>query len=183
MNKYHGDMYEYGSMVIIKLPGKLQGGLMRECWVEGVWLGKRWSTDEHIVSLPEGRAVRARDVRPLPDERAFDLAVFDPIKGTPSNPSGAVQEDPGAFRDVSRAPVARPEDPVTPPIARRTLIHRKYLERFGYTTDCKKCREILRGDETPLGHSEFCRKRIEGEMAKDVELKKRLAVVQKRRDQ
>ena len=41
--KYGGEMFEFGSIVHVKLQGKLQGGLMRERWVRGVWLGKRWS--------------------------------------------------------------------------------------------------------------------------------------------
>ena len=34
--KYHGEMVEFGSMVMVKLQGKLQGGIMRERWIPGL---------------------------------------------------------------------------------------------------------------------------------------------------
>ena len=43
--KYHGKMVEFASMVMVKLQGKLQGGLMRDRWIPGFWLGKKWSSD------------------------------------------------------------------------------------------------------------------------------------------
>ena len=45
---------------------------MSERWIKGVWLGKRWGTDEHIVSDAEGRIVRARTVRPSPGGNVWD---------------------------------------------------------------------------------------------------------------
>ena len=71
--KYHGVMVEFGSMVMVKLQGKLQGGIMKERWIPGLWLGKRWTTDEHLISVASGRVVRARDVRLFPEDKLFDL--------------------------------------------------------------------------------------------------------------
>ena len=73
--RYHGEMVEFASMVLVKLQGKLQGGIMRERWIAGLWLGKRWNTDEHIVSVASGRVVRARDVRLFPPDQAFDKVL------------------------------------------------------------------------------------------------------------
>ena len=70
--KYCGLMLEFGTVVHVKFQGKLQGGLLRERWGVGVWLGKRWSNDEHIVSMSSGKVVRARDVRPMPEKESFD---------------------------------------------------------------------------------------------------------------
>ena len=89
--RYHGAMLAFGSMVRVTIQGKLQGGLMKERWGLGVWLGKRWTIDEHIVSLSNGKVVRARDVRPMPDDEAFDKVVFEGVRGTPNNP-GAFEE-------------------------------------------------------------------------------------------
>ena len=47
--KYHGEMVEFASMVLVKLQGKLRGGIMKERWIPGLWLGKRWATDDHVV--------------------------------------------------------------------------------------------------------------------------------------
>ena len=69
--KYHGHVYEFGSVVLHNIPGKPQGRLMSERWFRGVWLGKRWGTDEHIVSH-QGSVVRARTVRPDPEGKNWD---------------------------------------------------------------------------------------------------------------
>ena len=182
--KYHGEMFEFGSVVHVKLQGKLQGGLMQERWVTGVWLGKRWSSDEHIISLPNGKVVRARDARPEPDERAFDLNMFDAIRGTPSDPS-AVGGGDGAYHELPRAPLPRPVEPVAPAVARRVLIQKKFLEKFGYSEGCAKCRAMRRNEEgkASLGHSARCRERIEQAMSEDEELSKVLAAANERQDQ
>ena len=57
--KYWGEFFEFGSVVHVKLQGKLQGGLLGERWVRGVWLGKRWGSDEHVLSLADGNVVGA----------------------------------------------------------------------------------------------------------------------------
>lgn len=88
-NKYHGEMVEFGSMVMVKLQGKLQGGIMREGWIPGLWLGKRWTTDEHLVSIASGKVVRARDVRLFPLDQAFDLEYFKNVVGTPQQSVGS----------------------------------------------------------------------------------------------
>ena len=47
---------------------------MMERWVRGVWLGKRFTTDEHVSGLENGKVVRTRNVRPksLEDTWSFD---------------------------------------------------------------------------------------------------------------
>ena len=42
---YKGVIHEFGSVILHRIPEKPQGGLM----MEGVWLGKRPTTNEHIV--------------------------------------------------------------------------------------------------------------------------------------
>ena len=154
---------------------------MEARWLPGVWLGKRWTTDEHIVALPGGTVARAREVRPMPDDQAFDSEIVKAIVGLPSDPSGS-GEPVRAPRDVPRVPVPREAAPVREATVRRVIIKRAYLERFGYTDGCRKCRDIQRGEESlgTVGHSEECRKRIEEEMTKDPELKKRLEAAEER---
>ena len=139
--RYHGQLLEFGRAVRVKFQGKLQGGLMKARWCAGVWLGKKWSSDEHVVSLANGRVVRARDVRPMPDDQAFDHGLLAGIGGTPNNPSAAEGLEEEA-REVPRIPVQRPEAPVVAPGVRRVMIHKSYLDRFGYTDSYAKCSEI-----------------------------------------
>ena len=159
--RYLGEMYEFGACVHIKIRGKPIGGVMEARWLPGVWLGKRWTTDEHIVALPGGTVARAREVRPMPDDQAFDSEIVKGIVGLPSDPSGS-GEPVRAPRDVPRVPVPREAAPVREATVRRVIIKRAYLERFGYTDGCRKCRDIQRGEESlgTVGHSEECRKRI-----------------------
>ena len=128
--KYHGEMVEFASMLMVKLQGKPQGGIMRERWIPGLRLGKRWATDEHVVSVASGLVVRARDVRLFSPDRAFDLEFVKNVVGTPSNPSAMEDED-TTWHDIPRAPVEQDIDPSVLPSARRVILHRSYLEKFG----------------------------------------------------
>ena len=38
--------------------------MMNRC-VQGVWLGKRFTTDDHVIGLANGKVVRTRNVRPM----------------------------------------------------------------------------------------------------------------------
>ena len=100
--RYHSEMFEFGSVVSVKLQGRLQGGLMRERWVSRIWLGKRWHTDEHLVALDSGKVVRARDARPELDSMSFDAHPLVRVRGTPSNPSAVVRLETnfGMFREL-----------------------------------------------------------------------------------
>ena len=64
---------------------------MTERWIEGIWLMKRFHTDEHVVAdLQSGKVVRARSVKKMPTEvTAEDLSR---IIGKPWAPSGSFDE-------------------------------------------------------------------------------------------
>ena len=49
--QYKGEVLEFASSVLHRVPDKARGGLMMERWLPGVWLGKRFTTDEHVVGL------------------------------------------------------------------------------------------------------------------------------------
>ena len=128
-------MVPFGSMVYVKLPGKLQGGLMRERWIPGLWLCKNWGSDEHVVSLANGKVVRARDVKPFPDNELYDQEFIKSVAGTPQNPS-AVANASDVIHQVPRAPMARPEGPTSNPITRQAILHRWYFDKIGYSEGC-----------------------------------------------
>ena len=144
--RYHGLMVPFASMVYLKVPGKLQGGVMSERWIPGMWLGKRWTSDEHVVGLSGGKVVRGRDVRPFPDDEMYDAGFVEALIGTPQNPSGAEVDD--TLREVPRVPMPRPEGPVSRPPVRQVILHKSYFERFGYSEGCPKCRSMLRGEDS-----------------------------------
>ena len=182
--RYHGLMLEFGCSVRVKYQGKLQGGLLKERWGNGVWFGKKWASDEHLVSMGNGKIVRARDVRPMPEDQAFDRGMLLGIRGAPCNPSAAGHIEDGQLPEIPRAPIPRPEQPVAPPVARRVMIHKSYLERFGFTYGRKRCEAMRIGEVGIQGgqHSEACRRRIENCMETDAELKVRLDAARERQD-
>ena len=59
---------------------------MLERWVQRVWLGKRFTTDEHVIGLESGRGVRTRNVRPESLEDSVNMEETDKIKGQPWDP-------------------------------------------------------------------------------------------------
>ena len=77
--KYGGLLFEFGQVVLSRLPGKPVGGVVAPRWIKGIWLGKLWGTDEHIVSEPGGRVIRARSVKPHVE--TWDRKLFDDVAG------------------------------------------------------------------------------------------------------
>ena len=63
---YHGEVYDFASLVHHHVPGKTQGGLMTRRYVDGVWLGTRFESGEHLVAMSDGRVVKARTIEPFP---------------------------------------------------------------------------------------------------------------------
>ena len=78
-----GVIHEFGSVILHRIPEKPQGGLMMERWVQGVWLGKRFTTDEHVIPLENGKVVRTRNVQPKSLEDGWKFDEIDKIKGQP----------------------------------------------------------------------------------------------------
>ena len=84
---YKGVIHEFGSVILHRIPEEPQGGLMMERWVQGAWLGKWFTTDEHIIGLENGKVVRTRNVRPKSLEDTWSFEEIDKIKGQPWVPS------------------------------------------------------------------------------------------------
>ena len=55
--------------------------------MQGVWLGKRFTTDECIIGLENGKVVRTMNVRPKSLEDTWSFEEIDKIKGQPWDPS------------------------------------------------------------------------------------------------
>ena len=47
---HRGELLPFGAAVMIRVAGKVPGGLMTERWHLGTWLGKRFHTEEHTVA-------------------------------------------------------------------------------------------------------------------------------------
>ena len=186
--KYSGVLFEFGANILLKVQLRPMGGEMAARWLPGVWLGKRFATDEHVVAMEDGTVVRADAVREFPGQR-FDKDLLDKIigapwdlRGTGSEQGGGEREDPRAG-DVRQALVIEPT-PMTLPVARRLMITKDILDKVEYTDGCRKCRDILEGDRSRpgLSHSEECRARVIARMQADPELRPRLQCEKERQD-
>ena len=108
--KYRGEVVEFGRRVMYRIPGKTQGGLMEERRVQGVWLGKRALSDEHIVAMDDGKICVTSAVRLLPDSESWNKDLIDKLKGTPWDPKGEEDEDEEGEVRVGVVPVGQPLD-------------------------------------------------------------------------
>ena len=171
--KFRGLLLPFGTTVMARVSGRVQGGLMQERWIEAIALGSRFHTHEHIVARKsDGAVVRARAVRELPTQ--VTLEALDCIVGEPHAPAGVIQygKDPRVI-DVPRVEVrGLPLDSVSAPEPafkpRSVRISQEILLKHGYTANCWKCRSLQRGDvQTSGGHSAACRIRMEQLIAGD----------------
>ena len=155
-------------------------------WLKGIWLGKRFGIEEHLIGTTEGTIVRSAAVKPHP-EIAWDSELFDAIRGTPWNPTcrpvaGEVVPE-AQVPPLPRVVIPRSELEVPEP--RRAKITRACIRRFGYSDNCSKCRALEVGDESQpgLAHSSACRERIEVSMARDPLWEKKLHSADRRRQE
>ena len=58
--------------------------------MQGVWLGKRLTTDEHVIGLDSGKVVTRRNVRPKSLENTWKLEEIGKFKGPPWEPSATL---------------------------------------------------------------------------------------------
>ena len=80
-------------------------------------------------------------------------------------------------REVAEGEV-RPDN-VRP--VRRIYIKQSDLDRYGYTTGCPKCEDIIRGaTKSTVNHSDRCRKRIEAKLPETEEGRARLGAATER---
>lgn len=173
--RYRGEIFEIGQVVTYRIPGKVEGGLLRARWRRAIWLGKRFASDEHVLAQEGGDVVRARGVRPVSEEESWNKELVDKIRGRPWDPSGTgseVGEAESGGLLIPRA-VEHPAEQVNPREAPRGVrITRELVQRFGTSLGCSKCRALLEGNKAhTLNHSTECRERIVKRMREDPVLK------------
>ena len=186
--QFSGFMLEFGSQVMLRVMDKVSGGVMQERWVEGTWLGSRFTTLEHLVARKsDGVVVRTRAVRDLQKSPTAEDLVR--IIGHPHAPQGVQR--------YRRLDVPRPETVPEPeehrsaaapdpsrPIPRAVYITRAMLERHGYSEGCQRCNAMRRGQTYGTGgHTADCRRRMEAALAQDEEYQFEVEQANFRKDQ
>ena len=174
--QFHGEMCEFGSDVFFRTTGEIHGGVLEERWMEGIWLGKKKNSGEHIIASREKDICKSASVRQKLESESWNTAAILDITGTPWNLSGKREELPEQQARISESPVPVSEDveeeEEEEPIARDLPIRKDLLEKFGYASNCHKCQNMLRGISSKKGHTEQCRKRIKDLMAEEAEKRK-----------
>ena len=168
--------WSFGSPVMLRVTDKPQGGLMQERWIEGIWLGSRFNTLEHLVSRrSDGVVVRTRAVREIP--RTVQKSDLDSIVGQPHAPQGVQRRE--KF-EVPRACVAPPTEPAVPtsgpdpfrPVRSCRLHHEKPCWRNTATPPTVASAEQSRGvsRKRQLATRTDCRKRMEELLGHDMDV-------------
>ena len=92
---YTGDIYAFGTPVMHRMSGPVQGGVMSERWFDGIWIGVQFTPGEHMVATSDGRVVRARAVHPRPDTVTITKEALNNIRVGPWSPSRVITQESG----------------------------------------------------------------------------------------
>ena len=178
--KCKGPIAMFGERVLYKElnDGRGDRRKIETTWKEGVWLGIKNRTGEHIIGTPEG-AVKAYSVRRRPEEERWSVAEVNAVRGTPGCPK------PG--RHDTRVPVRvrETQDPLPERAqpeelrARRIYYRKADFEKAGYTQGCEGCVRLQDGrDRRP--HKKECVERMNNELEQTAEGRERLRKAEER---
>ena len=119
---------------------------MRERWMEGLWLGKRFNSDENVVvKMNDGGVVRTRSVQEMPVQLTTEMV--DKNTGQPWQPTTSAKMK--EYPDIERSEFNhKEEDDTEKSIPRSMPIMRAMLDKLGYTNSCQQCRMMIRGDSS-----------------------------------
>ena len=182
---YKGVIHEFGSVILHRIPEKPQGGLMMERWVQGVWLGKRFTTDEHMIGLENGKVVRTRNVRPKTLEDTWNFEEIDKIKGQPWDPSVTLTYEKLAQEKFPRIEEPTPAEEEYVYMPRSHMITKADLTKAGgWTPGCRTCKAMKDGDHsrTNLAHSADCRARVAEILADDIGIRTKMRKAVERKE-
>jgi hypothetical protein len=146
--KHHGVFAIFCKRVMFRVQGKDVGGVVTERWFEGIWLGKRFHTEEHIVAdLKSGKVMRTRSIKQLPVETTWE--DINMISGKPWAPRGG-----NAYRNESPKAVSK-ESEVIPEkfvfVPKAVKITEAVLQDYGYSDNCKRCEAMVKGKASYVG--------------------------------
>ena len=83
-------MHEFALPVMHRVSGAVQGGVMSERWYEGLWLGKHFMSGEDLVSLEDGRVIRARSIEERPTSVKLTMKMLDKVTGLTWKPTSTL---------------------------------------------------------------------------------------------
>ena len=141
---YNGLMLEFGSHVLYKLSARVDGGVMEPRWESGVWLGKMWGTEEHMIALKSGVVVKSGAQQPdgaTCARRSRERAAPKPAAAPRVSASTAAGAVPAAAIAYDVAAPARVLRPVTAMAKAAGWLHRRGRQDDRAATD-RRVQEI-----------------------------------------
>ena len=170
--RYKGEMTNFGTKVMYRLPQKFRGGHAGARWRTGLWIGKHPKSDEHLI-VDNQKLIRANAIQCLPEEEAWDASIVMTLKIVPWNlaSQGTTAPECEVIPTERRAEVPTTTT-YNSAVPRSIYVQRQHLDRYGYTKGCQKCESMrFGGDETVrTQHSEKCRNRVRNRMLEDPEM-------------
>ena len=158
--KIREEHLEFGEVVLWRKPRGQDYNVIAEArWESGVWVGRKWGTPHHLVSLGN-RVVECRAIQRVPLADRWKSELVDAVRATnPAPVAGAA------------APAVLPGPAEPPPAAPRgyvpgsVYIRADDLRRFGRTAGCRRCTLMTNGEAARgVPHTTACRDRFEQAM-------------------
>ena len=173
-------LVEFGEKVFYYVPRKARAKLDHR-WKLGIFVGLSANSNESYVSSMKGNVIKARTIARVVEGNKWDAVAVMNTKGIPGalNPMGREVIDPSI--EESAAPHLegdaelreRAEHSLPAQAApmegleekRRAKMRKKItfkdLDKYGYSDNCRRCRDLQRGIQNPCkDHSDECRLRM-----------------------
>ena len=141
-------------------------GVLDPRWEPGTWLGRSWGTTLHRVMVSSKKVIEVRSVQRVPKPERWDSGVLNDLVATPSR--WTIADDDVEPTVVFRLAQAQVEPPQVEPQLynpRRVFLTQSDFERFGFTTNCRRCDKTLQGRSVHgMAHNQQCRDRMESKL-------------------
>ena len=170
-----------GEAVLFKLP-KVPNmpGDFADRFEIGAWVGCTIRSGEHLVATPDG-VFKVASVMRKPEDARWSKELIMGMKGSPKEPIPGS----GSTRIVAYSkhredkektqPEFQPRQIGEDPEIRKTYIYKSDIEKMGATEGCPGCRALMTpGSKFRAKHTLECRKRVEEELNKTEEGRKRV---------
>jgi hypothetical protein len=168
--KVHEEALEFGEKVQWRKRRAQDSNVVLDArWADGIWLGRRWGTCHHRISV--GREVfEVRAVQRRPADERWNLPLLEAVLALPwCNPAPEEGEAMRVLPPLEGAAAAGAQPRVRDePAPKRVYIRSADLDKWGYTSNCLRC-NLMREGRSAAGkaHTEACRARIEEAMRGD----------------
>ena len=203
--RFKGEVVEFGRKIMYRYPGKPEGGSMQRRWEEGIWLGKKANSDEHIVWLCSGALVKTNSITLKTEAESWDAKDVLDVKAVPwaLKGEGAGDGEQEVHDETGRPAIVPSQEPanmdanvdlgeVEPDLGvvpRDVNIRPEQLAKYGYSDlkkhgiRCQKCVGMQRHDPsaTRRAHSQACRERLKKCMGEDERYAERMKEAEDRR--